>query len=495
MTVLVPLTGRALKILDRFPSFMRLEKPGKAIGDVSLTLGGDLDHAEGRLARILGSRRIEQASEEGDILKLAALLGLVEEDFFLLRRAHDHGLFDPSHEEALAPPPAPGAPGTLPPVPPSEEELAWAAYDGYLDALRLSVMRTASVMTDGCGTLWALAEGACLLLGAENGGKLTLHHVDTFSLTKGFIHRIKARFRVPVEPGAPDDPDAPAVGGWKKIERLLYIHENPIVDKETELAEARQRQRFPVHRGGFFHGRTDLRVVGFQNRTVKPLVINLTTREGYGYRGVLADGQELTFSRDGHTYLDGEDVTAKCYRIYDGFFDDPAKARFQDADPGEGFAKVDPVGAADRNQPGPAVTGLGELPPPRLPHGDNLLRFNVEEGAFDASRFEEAVFALPTEPDALAALPASGKFQALWREHQAFTVRVLLPPDLKSWEAAFLSGGSLPQHVARGLDRFRPAGVRLEVDFWNDEWVLGESLLEDDSEGTGEGVDFNAPNL
>jgi hypothetical protein len=494
MTVLVPLTGRALKILDRFPSFMRLEKPGKAIGDVSLTLGGDLDHAEGRLSRILGARRIEHASEEGDILKLAALLGLVEEDFFLLRRAYDHGLYDPAHEAALAPVP-PAIPPAPAPEPPAAEELAWASYDAYLDALRLSVMRTASLMTDGCGTLWALAEGTCLLLGAGNGGRAALKHVDTFSLTKGFIHRIRATFRVPADPGAPEDPDAPAVGGWKKIERLLYIHENPIVEKETESAEARQRQRFPVHRGGFFHGRADLRVVGFRNRTVKPMAINLTTREGYGYRGVLADGQELTFSRDGHAYLDGEDVTAQCYRIRDGFFDEPAKARFQDGDPGEGFAIVDPAGAADRNQPGSAVTGLPELPAPRQLHGDNTLRFNVEEGAFDASRFDEAVFKLPGNPAELAALPPSGKFQVLWREHQAFTVRVLLPPDLKSWEAAFLSGGSLPQHVARGLDRFRPAGVRLEVDFWNDDWVLGESLLEDDSEDTGEGVDFNAPNI
>ncbi|GEM_PF-2176228 len=494
MTVLVPLTGRAFKILDRFPSFMRLDKPGKAIGDVSLTLGGDLDHAEGRLSRILGSRRIEQASEEGDILKLAALLGLVEEDFFLLRRAHDHGLFDPSHEAALTPPPPP-APGTPAPVPPTEEELAWAAYDGYLDALRLSVMRTASLMTDGCGTLWALAEGACLLLGAANGGRATLHHVDTYSLTKGFIHRIKATFRVPVPPGAPEDPESPAVGGWKKIERLLYVHENPIVDKETDLAEARQLQYYSVRRGGFFHGRADLRVVGTANRTVKPLVINLTTREGFGYRGVLADGQELTFSRDGHTYLDGEDVTAKCYRIHDGFFAEPAIAKFKNTAPSEGFAIVDPVGAADRNMPGPAVVGLDSLPAPRLLHGDNSLRFNVEEGAFDASRFDEAVFAFPDDAAALATQPPSGKFQVLWREHQAFTVRVLLPPDLKSWEAAFLSGGSLPQHVARGLDRFRPAGVRLEVDFWNDEWVLGESLLEDDAEPTGEGVEFNAPNI
>jgi hypothetical protein len=494
MTVLVPLTGRALKILDRFPSFMRLEKPGKAIGDVSLTLGGDLDHAEGRLSRILGSRRIEQAAEEGDVLKLAALLGLVEDDFFLLRRAYDHGLFDPSHDAALAPPPPP-APGSPLPAPPTEEELAWAAYDGYLEALRLSVMRTASLMTDGCGTLWALAEGACILLGAGNGGRAALRHVDTYSLTKGFIHRIKATFRVPVEEGEAEDPEAPAVGGWKQIERLLYIHENPIIDKQTDLSEARQRQRFPVRRGGFFHGRADLRVVGFQNRTVKPVAINLTTREGFGYRGVVADGQELTFSRDGHAYLDGEDVTAKCYRIRDGFFDEPAKARFQDAEPGEGFALVDPAGAADRNQPGPSVIGLNELPAPKLPHGDSTLRFNVEEGAFDASRFDEAVFQLPEDPDELAAVPPSGKFQVLWREHQAFTVRVLLPPDLKAWEAAFLSGGSLPQHVARGLDRFRPAGVRLEVDFWNDEWILGESLLEDDSEPTGEGVEFNAPNL
>ncbi len=469
MTALVPLTGRALKMMGRFPSFMRLEKPGKVIGDVALALGGDVDFAEGRLARILRSRRIEQAEEEGDVLRLAALLGLVEEDFFLLRRAYEHDLF--------ADAPGPAAPDAL-----DAETAAWDAYDGYLDALRTAVMRTAAVMTDGCGTLWALAEGACLLLGANNGGKAALEHVDSFVITKGFIHRLKIRFRIP-------DGES-----WKEIQRLIYIHENPIVDKETELADARQRQQYKVHRGGFFHGRAGLRVVGTGDRTVKPLVINLESREGYGYRGVLADGQVLLFSRDGHAYLDGEDVSAKCYRVYDGFQDDTAMARFADGDPVHGFSKCDPAGATDRNQPGPTVVGLPEFPAPRLLHGDSDFRFSVEEGAFDASRFGEAVFAFPDKA-AIDAAPPSGKFQVEWREHQAFMVRVLLPPDLKSWESAFLSGGSLPQHVARGLERFRPAGVRLEVDFWNDEWVLGESLLEDLSEPDGEGVDFNAPNI
>ena len=463
MMVLVPLQGRALKMLGRFPSFMRLEKPGKVIGDVAITLGGDLDQAEGRLSRILKARRIQQADEEGDILKLAASLGLVEEDFFLLRRAHDHGLFDP---------PSSGDP----------EADAWRAYADYLDALRGSVMRTASVMTDGCGTLWALAEGACIQLGAINGGKAALKHVDSFVITKGFIHRMKMKFRVPEG------------GSWKEIEKLIYIHENPIVDKETGLSEARQRQRYPVRRGGFFHGRVGIRVVGVADRTVKPLVINLASREGYGFRGNVPDGKELLISRDGHAYLDGEDVSAKCYRVYDGFMDDTSMARIADGDPVHGFSKCDPVGATDRNIPGPIVIGLPEFPPPRLRHGDSVFRFNVEEGAFDASRFGEAVFSFPGQA-AIDAAPPSGKFQLEWREHQAFTVRVLLPPELQSWEAAFLSGGDLASHVARGLERFRPAGVRLEVDFWNDAWVLGESLLEDTTEPDGEGVDFNAPNI
>lgn len=463
MTVLVPLQGRALKMLGRFPSFMRLEKPGKVIGDVALALGGDLDQAEGRLGRILKARRIGQADEEGDILKLAASLGLVEEDFFLLRRAHEHGLFNP--------------PGSTNP-----EARAWEGYASYLDAMRGSVMRTASVMTDGCGTLWALAEGACIQLGAINGGQAALKHVDSYVITKGFIHRMKMRFRVP--DGA----------SWKELEKLIYIHENPIVDKETELSEARQRQRYPVRRGGFFHGRVGIRVMGVADRTVKPLVINLASREGYGFRGNVPDGKELLISRDGHAYLDGEDVSAKCYRVYDGFMDDTGMARIADGDPVHGFSKCDPPGATDRNIPGPIVVGLPEFLPPRLRHGDSVFRFSVEEGAFDASRFGEAVFSF-TDQAAIDSTPPSGKFQLEWREHQAFSVRVLLPPELQSWEAAFLSGGDLASHVARGLERFRPAGVRLEVDFWNDAWVLGESLLEDTTEPDGEGVDFNAPNI
>lgn len=485
--VLTPLTGRAFKILDRFPSFMRLDKPGKALGDVAISLGGDLDHAEGRLGRILKARRIEQADEEGDILKLAGLLGLVEEDFLLLRRAHDHGLFDPL---------APADPADALP----EEDATWAGYTAYLDALRRSVMRTAILMTDGCGTLWALGEGACLLMGVDNGGRKALEHIDSYSLTGGFLHRLKTRFRIPTSVPGGGGGGAPGDMAWETSEQFIYILENPIVDKETELAEARQRQLFPVRRGGFFHGTADFVVVGASDRTVKPLVVNQTTREGYGYRGVLKDGQQLVFSRDGHAYLDGSDVTKDCYRIYDGFFDDTARARFADGDPVHGFALVEPEGAADRNQPGPIVMGLDKLPAPRLLHGDNTLRFSVEEGAFDASLFDAAVFELPDASDAagdaaLKALPPSGKFQVKWREHEAFVVRLLLPPALKAWEAAFLSGGSLPQLLGRGLERFRPAGVRLEVDYWTDEWILGESLIEDLSEPDGEGVDFNAPIL
>jgi hypothetical protein len=284
----------------------------------------------------------------------------------------------------------------------------------------------------------------------------------------------------------------PEEEGWEEKESFLYILENPILDKESELAEARQRQVFPIRRGGFFHGRADFSVTGFSNRCVKPMLINQRTREGFGYRGVVPDGKELVFARDGKAYLDGLDVTEECYRVFDGFFDDAAMARFADGEPAHGFAEVEPEGAADRNQPGPVVVGLEELPAPRLLLLDNPIRFSVEEGAFDASRFDLAVFAFPKAPEALAALPPSGQVQIRWREHQAFCVRLLLPEGLQAWEAAFLSGGSLPQHLLRGLERFRPAGVRLEVDYWDAEWILGQGILEDAGEPSGEGVDFNA---
>ncbi len=446
-------TGRAKKILDRFPAFMRLFEPGKTLGSIAGALGRDADQAEARLSGILASRRLRLAREERDLLGLAASVGLEAEDFLLLQKGYQAGLY--------APPP-PAEPGGA------------ADYEAYLDDLRAAVERCAAVMLDGCGTVWALMEGASLLLGAENDGRSSVEHPDAHLAVGGFLHRVRIRFQ------------EKTAEGFVPRENWLYLQENPLLEEEAGPLDAYQRKSYQARRGGFYHGTCDVVVTGKGNRTVKPLLINRRTHEGHGFRGLVPDGQQLRFSRDGKVYLDGVDVTEQAHRFHGALHDAPDHLD---------FVVTVPDGAMDRNFPRPAVEGLTQLPSPNLRLGDNAWRFSVEEGAFDASAFDECVFAFPKDEAAIQALPPSGELSISWREHQAFAVQVLLPPELESLEGPLLDGGSLTELVRRGLERFRAAGIELTVDFWNQDWVLGKSVLENAGEPLGPGVDFDAPVL
>jgi hypothetical protein len=434
----VSVTGRAKKVLDRFPAFMRLDEPGKTLGAIATALGGDADKAEVRLGGIMAARRVRLAREETDLLSLAASLGLETEDFLLLTRGYEAGLYASDDPEA------------------TPEEAAQDEYDAYLDDLRAAIERCADVMLDGCGTIWALLEGSSLLLGAENGGIASLEHPDAHLPAGGFLHRVRIGF------------EEKTAEGWEPRENWLYLRENPLVEKEAGPFEARQRRSYQARRGGFFNGSCDGIVGGTTDRTVKLLVINRGTREGHGFRGLVPDGVELKFARDGKVYLDEVDVTEQAYRFHGALFDDENL----------GFVTVEPEGAMDRNFPRPAVVGQPELPAPRLLLGDNAWRFSVEEGAFDASAFDECVFAFPKPEEDILALPPSGELAVAWREHKAFSVEVRLPPEIRSWEGPLLSGDSLTELLRRGLERFRAAGIELIVDYFDEDWLTEQGLSE-----------------
>jgi hypothetical protein len=81
-----------------------------------------------------------------------------------------------------------------------------------------------------------------------------------------------------------------------------------------------------------------------------------------------------------------------------------------------------------------------------------------------------AVFAaLPSE-----APPTAAELALSWLEHEAYSVRVLIPKrfaDLDSDEE------HVNEHVRTALERFRPAGVKLEVAYLDDRWTLGEGVI------------------
>jgi hypothetical protein len=455
------LSGRPAKILSRFPAFMRADKPGKVLGEVALALGRDLDEAERLMAGIQRAHRLDVAEEERDVLGLAALLGLQGADFAILQRFWERGFI--AAED---------------PLPADAQDREAQAYARYLAELRESVQRTVRVMQEGCGTLWALLEGTAILLNADTlpqSGRM--QHPDQNSVPHGgFIHRARIKYSV-MQDGKP-----------AHKEGHLYLVENPPTDKSTDDQERRQHETFHVDRRGLFNVPTAVQVTGMAGRSVLPMIVNRTNHQGLGFLDALEDGQKLVFAVDGHAYLDGADVTGRCYAFRGALSDDTP---FDGVLRRHHLCEVIPPGALDRNTPAAALLPAATLKTPILPLGGSDWRFSVQEGAYDASAFDLAVFALPDDPIELAALPPSGKVRLLWSENEPFAATVLIPADLKSLEGALLDPGEdLLTLLRAGLEKFRAAGTRVNVDYFEDKWVLDASILKDLNANAGEGVDF-----
>ena len=440
-------SARQTKILSRFPSFMRVEGPEKSVGVIAAGLGHDLDEAERLMTHIQRAHRLILAEEERDVFQLAALVGIQRADLLILQKFYEKGFYELDDE--------------------NEEK----AYAQYLGDLKESVQRIVRIMLQGCGTMWALVEGAAILINADTVGGL--EHTDAGEPRGGFIHRSPIKYTV--------------IENENRVLKssFIYLVENPLVDRMTEDTDRQQRQEFSATRVGFFNEPVSVQITGVQDRTVWPMVINQDTHEGVGFRGSLTDGQRLVFASDGRVYLDGAEVTDRGYYFRGALFDHTAYNSTALKDP---FCSAKPAGSLDRNYPRHEIAPLEKLLVPILRLGESVWRFSVEAGAFDASGFDEAVFDTGGAP----AQPVMGKVQLRWREHEPFSVALLIPADLKSLEVSMLEGQDLRKLVRAGLERFRAAGIKLTVDYFNENWVIGESILRSIEGTSGPGVDFDA---
>ena len=475
-------SGRGRQMLSRLPAFMRAERRGKALGAVAHALGRDLDEAERLLARLRDAHALAAADEERDLLRLAAALGLQRADFLVLGKLHAQGFFgggDAADADAY--------------------DRAAAAYGRYITDLRQAIARCSRILLRGTATIPALLEGAMVLINgdprdplatpaapraAEADARYPDHlivHPDRALPQGGFIHGL------PVSYGVLEMVDGAPVR--RSRDGFVYLVENPVSDHHTDDAARRGRDRLRVQRGGFFHGPVAARFTGSGARCVRPRLTNLSTHRGFGYRGNVPDGAELVFTSDGRAYLDGAEVTDRCHVFKGGLF---GSGVFDDATAPHAYAVSVPDRALERNRPLPAIEPAAPLPALRLLLGASDWQFDVEEGAYDASGFDDCVFALPADDALRAALPPAAKLQLMWREHEPFTARVLLPAALQSLEPVLLEGASLRTLVRAGLERFRAAGIRLEVDWFDDTWVLDESVLRDQAVEAGLGVSFDS---
>lgn len=430
------MSGRALQILGRFPSHLEAARPGKRLGEVTTALARPLDLLSAEMAAVRNAHRPGQARELVDLLRLAALHGLggAELDVLWLRLGDD------------------------------------APYADRLDALRRRLLHTVAIHRQGNGTVRALLEGTAAVLGMEIEGEI-VHDGERF------WHAAFARDRLQSEPPQPP-------------QEVLGLEENPRRRESTGQTGRRHGETWRVLRRGF--GPVDLRVRihGLPgDRAVAPMLVGRDEGRGIAYAGTVGPGQVLEFTEEGRALLDGADVTSSAWSWEGACFADrdipsPKDFAFDQAL----FAVATPAGAFD---PGFAFPGPGaDVPPLGLGVGETRFAFFVQTAHFSAGTelatprtaigfFDRSVFAPPPQPSAPSA--PSADVELSWLEHEAYAVRVLVPGRF-----ADLAGDATRSAAGIGtaLRRFRPAGVDVRVEFLDEHWVLGESVLPDDLTGS-----------
>lgn len=515
---------RATQILARFPAHLEAARPGKLLGTVAQAGALQLDALAAALAAVRRAHRLGDADELADLWRLAALHGMTLAEFEVLigrfRRAGelladlaaaDDDIAREAAAAALvalwAPAAAQGGAAVLPlfadPAAPADRPRAAARLaaqaaralrrDRLADAVRRRVAETASVHLQGNGTVLALLRGAAAALDLQLG--TVVHSADRYWHAAPVGDTLRLARAVPAADGLGevDQPLPPAA-------ELIGIEENPLWRDATDSAPRHHAELFTVTRRGFERALLQVRITGEADHSIGPMLVNRDEGHGVGFTGTVPAGAELVFNEDGRVLLDGSDVTPLAYAwqgacFADAVAPDAADAVFQ----GDGLAAAArpatfvvsvPAGAPasvalDREAGFPSA---GEsLPMPGIGIGVTRLAFFVQQAHFasgeapaprsvtprtGAALFDGSVFAATATPP-----PTAARLALSWLEHRAFAVRLLIPPRFRAWRADDAEGVLTLQAVARAVERFRPLGVALAVEFIEDRWTLGSGTL------------------
>jgi hypothetical protein len=506
-------TARTLTILSRFPRHLEVDDPGKLFIDVVNGVGQELDVKSVQLGRVRRSHALGDADEERDLFLLAALHDLKTEDLDLTRlrldavRAVRTTLADDSASPddklaavtslqqllGLAADSFPAWPAEGDDLAPADARLATAlgelvSYPSELDLLRGTVESVIELHRAGNGTVSALlgAGATYLELGLES-------IVDTDDL---YWHVAECQdvMRV-VRPEPPGT--TPATTEVVPKTDLLALEENPLRQQDSAPIDRRHGDRFNVLRSGFETVPATVRVVGVGDRTVEPMVVNLDAGFGVVFTGSVPDGQELRFESDGRATLNGASVARLCYTFTGGVYSDATQTFTNDFvfadDTVEGqvatFAVTQPIpNAFDPDAVFPHAEGL--LDPAELLVGESRWVFFVREAhygrdatttadefaipIFDAGVFDESVF----EPDTSVGSPSSGRIGFSWQEHEPFAARLWIPLRFSTLDTA----GEIPvnERLRLLLDRHRPAGIHIYVEYADDRWTMPAGILRDE---------------
>jgi hypothetical protein len=278
---------------------------------------------------------------------------------------------------------------------------------------------------------------------------------------------------------------------------IIGMEENPVRRETAPDTPRKHAELFHVYRRGFGRSLLRIQVTGIGQRTIGPMLVNRDEGRGIGFAGKVPDGGLLIFDEAGHVTLDAVDVTSSAFCWQGAVFaandDDPAAPRdfvFDGPDvPTERaavFAVASPFDALDGAFTFPhagdpmTVPGVGV--------GATRYGFFVQEAHFDNSDdatdppttvpisprthvafADGSVFGTPPES---AQTPAAS-VSLSWLEHEAYAVRILLPRRFSLFDDA--GRPPMTELVRSALERHRPAGVDVRVEYVDDRWILGDS--------------------
>lgn len=235
----------------------------------------------------------------------------------------------------------------------------------------------------------------------------------------------------------------------------LTLVETPWRAVEPEATTCVNGQRLGFHQDDFEPVIPTLVVVGIGERTVEPLIVNLTSGQAIGYLGNVPDGQRLVIRPDGTARLDGRDVSERLYSLQGAFYDrdafDHTRARLVRRQPRAAFGL--------RGLDGPDFLFAGQptaVQTPRLPVGDSEWAVTATIGRFGRTAFGRAVWDAP-DPQVFQ----QGRFAATPWDGSLFTLEPSLHLALRWQERArAVCELRVPwELVQRGSDR-------VDVDAW-----------------------------
>ena len=517
---------RAKTILSRLPAHLEAARPGKLLGGVVDALALDLDVLSARMAAVRRAHRLAEADELADLLLIAARHGLTEGELDIvferfakvaerlkaLKAAATPAARDAAAEELLAI-------WGLDLVAPKLPLFALASDPGNLN---LAATRLASAVTTATRYAKLLAPvrrriaQVCLLHAAGNGTVDTVmraaanawdlqidsivHSPDRYWHAAPVTDMLRLDRQIPAAAANP----APATGEHAQTlpaaREFIGLEENPLWRMVTDGVNRRHAELWSLVRRGFERTLLQVRVKGADaGRSVGPMVVNRDEGHGIGYTASVPTGKTLVFTEEGRALLDGADVTSFAYAWQGACFaGTDSNARLDFVFGGDGldpalrpahFVTSVPELALDRETTYPHS---GEsLPVPGIAVGTTRLAYFVQqahagslEGAPPAVRtvsprtraavFDNSVFTPGTgQTEAVA-----GEVSLSWMERRAFAARLLIPPRFRALrDDDDVDGVQVLRRVSTALERFRPAGIQLTVEFIDDRWVLGQGLL------------------